>query len=189
MSEMSDPIMSSPFLSHPLVGGSIKAEKWGLGIIGLVGTLGMIVWQLIAASVIWHEHRTKRPIPKNHPDYRPHNEAHRFIMPTIIIASVLAFVMTSSLTLRTLLGLAKMGPTRLAGAVILGFMIYLNISLRARYTEPDEKNGCPQSTKLTSVWRWWEIPALAMGSGCLVVLWGATIYMVVQSKGELLRRQ
>ena len=125
----------------PLVGGGGSwdqlLEKWLLGVPTLVGVFGILVWQCIAASIIWHEHNTKRVIPRNDPDYRDDKQAHRLIMPTIIISIIAIAIMTSSISLRSVFGLMKgfsrLGIVRFVSAGILIGIIILNFNLRARY--------------------------------------------------------
>ncbi len=208
----------------PLVGGSSwdqLLEKWLIGVPTLVGVLGILVWQCIAASIIWHEHNTKRVIPRDDPEYRDDKQAHRLIMPTIIISIIAIAIMTSSISMRSLFGLMKgfsrLGITRLVSAGILIGIIILNFNLRARYRGelvhidadsarcPDKtvikKTGankckldvtqCPNledASKLKSIWRWWEIPALSAGGALFAVGWIVYIYMVLRGGGSMLRQ-
>lgn len=187
---------------HPIQGGSAATKKLTstFGLLLLGGGIGL---NIAAGSKIWHDF--------NEGKAQKEKDAPAILMMAIVLVFAMIVFVTFPVWAGLLKGLMELGTPRLiAGGVLLG-MALVALSLRARYVGElfpiDEDtarcpNGseirktaenncklsidqCPGDAKLTSVWKWWEIPGMSLGGSIVFVAWAYLVYTFFKAKGNM----
>ena len=179
------------------------APKIG-GIIGLFGLAGGIGYSIFLGSKIWSDF-DKGVAQKE-------DNAPAVLTAGIVVFFALAALLSLPVWINTFRGLLKLGIMNIFVVGALIGMGVLCLSLNQRYTgglqQIDETsarcpNGqilrrsaenncqinvgqCTGDNKLTNVWKWWEIPTLAIGGSVFAVAWFGLLYLYVKKGKSML---
>ena len=187
---------------QPIQGGSAATKKLtsAFGLLLLGGGIGL---NIAAGSKIWHDF--------NKGNAQKEKDAPAILMMAIVIVFAMIVFVTFPVWTGLLRGFMGLGTPRLiAGGILFGLAL-VGLSLRSRFVGElfpiDEDtarcpNGteirktaenncklsidqCPGEIKLTSVWKWWEIPGMALGGSIVFLAWVYLVYIFFKRKGNM----